>query len=83
MVTSDGYILHLHRIANESEFETNETAENRTRTPVFLMHGLLETAASWIALGPEHSLGKKNVPINFHEFFFLLSIKCDSMSFSF
>lgn len=60
MTTTDGYILHLHRIANESEFETNKNGKNRTRKPVLLMHGLLETAASWIALGPEHSLGKNN-----------------------
>lgn len=52
VITTDGYILQLHRIANETSSESNVT-----RTPVFLMHGLLETASSWIALGPDHSLG--------------------------
>lgn len=54
MVTSDGYILHLHRIGNDTPSQTN-----KTRIPVLLMHGLLETASSWIALGPKHSLGEK------------------------
>lgn len=54
MVTVDGYILHLHRIGNDTTSQIN-----KKRIPVFLMHGLLETASSWIALGPSHSLGKK------------------------
>lgn len=53
VVTSDGYILRLHRIGNDTSLST----EDVSRVPVFLMHGLLETASSWIALGPEHSLG--------------------------
>lgn len=43
----------MHRIGNDLPSDANTT-----RVPVFLMHGLLETASSWIALGPQHSLGK-------------------------
>lgn len=39
IVTSDGYILQLHRIGNATQSEIN----NVTRTPVLLMHGLLES----------------------------------------
>lgn len=55
IVTADGYILQLHRIGNETVSNVNTH-----RAPVFLMHGLLETATSWIALGPQHSLGEYN-----------------------
>lgn len=54
VVTGDGYIITLHRIANDTP-----SGRDKMRTPVFLMHGLLETANSWIALGPRHSLGKR------------------------
>lgn len=49
MITDDGYILELHRIGNKTS----------KRQPIFLMHGLLESSNGWIALGPEHSLGKE------------------------
>lgn len=42
----------MHRIEGNREKGTNNT-----RTPVFLMHGLLESSHGWIALGPKHSLG--------------------------
>lgn len=54
ITTSDGYILHLHHIENNTS-TSNETIR---KPVVFLMHGLLETASSWIALGPEFSLGR-------------------------
>lgn len=64
-MTSDGYILQLHRIGND----TSLRADDVSRVPVFLMHGLLETATSWIALGPEHSLGTNAMTyIRIHEF---------------
>ena len=62
VVTADGYVLHLHRIANDTP-----SGRDKKRTPVFLMHGLLETANSWIALGPRHSLGKTRVRMNKEE----------------
>lgn len=49
VITKDGFILELHRIGNANSSES--------RTPVFLMHGLLESSNGWIALGPDHSLG--------------------------
>lgn len=59
VVTADGYILNLHRIANDTL-----SGRDKIRTPVFLMHGLLETANSWIALGPRHSLGRSRVRVH-------------------
>lgn len=44
----------MHRIERNREIGTNNT-----RTPVFLMHGLLESSHGWIALGRKHSLGNK------------------------
>lgn len=66
IVTSDGYILQLHRIGNDTSLST---ADVESRVPVFLMHGLLETASSWIALGPEHSLGTYIYSIRIHALF--------------
>lgn len=52
VITADGYILELHRIGNENATES--------RTPILLMHGLLESSNGWIALGPDHSIGMLN-----------------------
>lgn len=52
VVTSDGYVLELHRLGANA---TNPA--NRTGKPILLMHGLLESSHGWIALGPNHSLG--------------------------
>lgn len=53
VITSDGYILELHRIGSDA---TNKTTSGRK--PILLMHGLLESSHGWIALGPDHSLGR-------------------------
>lgn len=65
VVTSDGYILQLDRIGNGTSVDTSQNP----RVPVFLMHGLLETASSWIALGPEHSLGMWKKSTETHSLF--------------
>ncbi|KAL9930923.1 lipase 3-like [Glossina fuscipes fuscipes] len=43
--TEDGYILQLHRIARSNCI------------PVLLVHGLLDSSATWIQMGPEKGLG--------------------------
>lgn len=45
-MTEDGYILETHRIANPG------------KQPVILMHGILDSSASWVLTGPECALGK-------------------------
>lgn len=48
VTTDDGYVLELHRIAAPG------------KQPVFLMHGLLDSSATWILLGPDKGLGSLN-----------------------
>lgn len=45
VVTDDGYILEMHRIARGDG------------PPVFLMHGLLDSSATWVMSGPRSALG--------------------------
>lgn len=44
--TEDGYILEVHRIASPG------------KQPVILMHGMLDSSATWVMLGPGRALGK-------------------------
>ena len=46
VITDDGYILEIHRIPKKDG------------TPVLLTHGLLDTSATWVIMGPEKGLGK-------------------------
>lgn len=49
--TADGYILTLHRIPG------SPTSAPRPRKPVaFLQHGVLDSSAAWILMGPQHGL---------------------------
>ncbi|KAF5306002.1 hypothetical protein FQR65_LT07495 [Abscondita terminalis] len=52
VITSDGYILTMHRI---SHGRTGVTAQKRL--PVYLQHGQLSSSADWLLAGPEKSLG--------------------------
>ncbi|XP_055375623.1 lipase 1-like [Condylostylus longicornis] len=45
VVTEDGYILELHRIPRPNG------------QPVLLQHGILDTSAAWVLMGPTASLG--------------------------
>lgn len=52
VTTEDGYILTLHRIPH------NRNNDAITRGVVFVMHGLLSSAADWVVLGPHQGLRK-------------------------
>lgn len=49
VTTDDGYILEIHRIAKPGAI------------PVLLTHGLLDSSATWVLMGPNKGLGKYNV----------------------
>ncbi|XP_063930038.1 lipase 1-like [Zophobas morio] len=51
VVTSDGYILTLHRIPHGKNMDTVSTK------PVLVQHGLLSSSADWVITGVEHGLG--------------------------
>lgn len=42
--TKDGYILDVHRIPKPGGY------------PIFLMHGILDTSATWVLMGPDSGL---------------------------
>uniref|UniRef100_T1H0F1 Partial AB-hydrolase lipase domain-containing protein n=1 Tax=Megaselia scalaris TaxID=36166 RepID=T1H0F1_MEGSC len=44
--TEDGYILTAHRIRNDNG------------KPIFLQHGLIDSSAGYVVMGPNASLGK-------------------------
>lgn len=52
VITSDGYILQLHRIVNN----TNQIAGIKNDT-VLIVHGLSGSSADWVALGKAQGLG--------------------------
>lgn len=54
VVTEDGYILELHRIAGGSK-----SPAKKGKKVCFLQHGLLDSSATWVLTGPEHGLGYK------------------------
>lgn len=57
VITSDGYILELHRITGRNNFNNSCT---RVQKPVaFVMHGLLCSSACFIVSGPEKGLGNE------------------------
>lgn len=45
ILTEDGYILEVHRIANPG------------KRPVLLFHGMLDSSATWVMIGPNRALG--------------------------
>ncbi|KAM9197408.1 lipase member J [Dugong dugon] len=54
IVTEDGYILGLYRIPHGKTNSINNSAQ---RLVVYLQHGLLTSASSWISNLPNNSLG--------------------------
>lgn len=52
VVTSDGYILEVHRIISSPVMTSS-----RVKPVVFLQHGFLDSSATWVMSGPEHGFG--------------------------
>jgi lysosomal acid lipase/cholesteryl ester hydrolase len=50
VLTEDGYFLRVHRLSAKSKSVVK-------RQPVFLMHGILATAADFLITGPDKALG--------------------------
>lgn len=57
VITSDGYILELHRIIGK----INSTEPKVPKPVAFVMHGLLCSSAVWVLAEPKKSLGKKSI----------------------
>lgn len=55
VVTSDGYILGVHRIIS-SPLRRNAPSEKGK--VVFLQHGLLESSSTWVMSGAEYGFGE-------------------------
>lgn len=53
VITDDGYILKMHRIPS-SPNQTHSAHE--VKQPVLLMHGLLDSSATFVLMGPNQSL---------------------------
>ncbi|CAB3399078.1 unnamed protein product [Caenorhabditis bovis] len=54
VVTTDGYILTLHRIPHD---ETSKSAMKKQKPVIFLQHGLLCTSSIWLLNLPHQSAG--------------------------
>nr|XP_022912363.1 lipase 3-like [Onthophagus taurus] len=54
VVTQDGYILSLHRMAH-GKYETND--KNIKKPVVFMQHGILASSGDWVLMGPNKALG--------------------------
>ncbi|XP_061715178.1 lipase 3-like [Cydia pomonella] len=54
VVTSDGYILTMHRIPHGRDQNNDPSVK---RPVIFLMHGLLSSSADWVLMGPGCAFG--------------------------
>lgn len=52
VITEDGYILRMHRIPSSPIAKSEKSA----RQPVLLMHGLMDSSATFVLMGPNQSL---------------------------
>jgi lysosomal acid lipase/cholesteryl ester hydrolase len=57
VVTSDGYILTMHRIPHGKNESPNDEPKKQ-RPVVFLQHGLFASSFEWFMNKPEKLLGK-------------------------
>lgn len=53
VVTSDDYILEMHRIPGSPKATNN----GQPKQPIFLMHGLLDSSSTWVIMRPDQGLG--------------------------
>lgn len=53
MTTRDGYILEMHRITSSPR---GPPPHSGPKTPVLLMHGLLDASSGFVIMGPYHGL---------------------------
>lgn len=60
VVTSDGYILEMHRIAGSPL-----RPPRKGKKVVFLQHGFLDSSATWVMQGKKHGFGKFTVTVHF------------------
>lgn len=59
VVTSDHYVLTMHRIPHgKNEFLSENEIEQKKRPVVFLQHGLFASSFEWMMNLPEKLLGK-------------------------
>lgn len=56
VVTSDGYILEVHRILSSPRSRSSRNAKQKP--VVFLQHGFVDSSATWVMSGVEHGFGK-------------------------
>ena len=54
VITTDGYILEMHRITSSP----NAPAAKTPKQPVLLVHGVLDSSSTWIIMGSRNGLGK-------------------------
>ncbi|XP_011564570.2 lipase 1 [Plutella xylostella] len=52
VTTSDGYILQMHRIPHGRD-RNNQPGD---RTAVYLLHGMMQSSADWVLMGPGEGL---------------------------
>lgn len=50
--TTDGYILEMHRISG-----SKQSSKRQGKRVAFLQHGLFDSSAGWILMGPQQGLG--------------------------
>ncbi|CAD1474995.1 unnamed protein product, partial [Heterotrigona itama] len=68
VVTQDGYILRVDRITGSKKSPPSDN-----KTPVLLVHGILDASPTWVVAGPERALGTY-YQIN-HSFFLFSHLK--------
>lgn len=52
VTTEDGYILEMHRITGSPK-----SPPSKGKPPVLMMHGLIDSSATWVLMRPSYSLG--------------------------
>ena len=77
VVTSDDYVLTLHRV-----LPPDGALDGRHATPVILQHGVLADSTCWMCNGPEHSFAFILVDAGSQCRVFTLDTKCFNFIYS-